>query len=63
MSNSSTGLNHAWDIVINKTAAQDADLARRRKEDFDFMVLCSSKNDMAMYQLFRDRSLDKKAST
>jgi len=40
------------------TEAQRADLARRRTEDFKFMVLCASKNNMAMYQLMRDRGLD-----
>jgi hypothetical protein len=34
------------------------ELARRRKEDFEFMALCAAKNDMAMYELLRDRSLD-----
>jgi hypothetical protein len=37
---------------------QAEDLARGRKEDFDFMVLCASKNNMAMYQLLRDKTLD-----
>ena len=35
-----------------------ADLARRRKEDFDFMVICQMKGNMSMYRLLRDRSLD-----
>lgn len=31
---------------------------RRCKEDFEFMVLCAAKGNMAMYELLRDRSLD-----
>lgn len=31
---------------------------RRRKEDFDLLVLCQLKRNMAMYDLLRDRSLD-----
>lgn len=34
------------------------DLTRRRSEDFKFMVLCASKQNMGMYQLLRDRSID-----
>lgn len=37
------------------------DLRERRKEDFDFMVMCAAKNNMAMYHLLRDRSLDNQA--
>lgn len=33
------------------------DLRRRSKEDFDFLVLCQSKNDMSMYELLRDSTL------
>ena len=62
MTHTATGLNNAWAKVIKPepTAAEIADLARRRKEDFDFMVLCASKGNMAMYRLMRDTSLDKK---
>jgi len=45
------------------TEAETKDLERRRSEDFQFMILCASKNNMAMYELFRDRSLDKKELT
>lgn len=45
--------------VSGQTAAEQRDLARRRSEDFQFMVLCESKRNMPMYHLFRDRSLDK----
>jgi hypothetical protein len=41
--------------VISKEAE---DLAQRRREDFDFMVLCAAKGNMSMYQLLRDLSLD-----
>lgn len=40
------------------TEQEVRDLERRRKEDFDFMVLCAAKGNMAMYQLLRDKSLD-----
>ena len=40
------------------TEAEIRDLERRKREDFDFMVLCASKGNMAMYQLLRDKSLD-----
>lgn len=40
------------------TEEEKKDLDRRRRADFDFMVLCASKGNMAMYQLLRDRSLD-----
>jgi hypothetical protein len=36
----------------------EQELARRRKEDFEFMVLCHAKGNPAMYELLRDRSLD-----
>lgn len=41
------------------TEQEQRDLERRRKEDFDFMVLCSMKGNMAMYELLRDKSLYK----
>jgi hypothetical protein len=61
VTHTATGLNNAWAKAIKgePTAAEKADLARRRKEDFDFMVLCASKNNMSFYRLFRDTSLDK----
>ena len=34
------------------------DQDKRRKDDFEFMVLCAAKGNMAMYELLRDRSLD-----
>lgn len=40
------------------TEAQKADRVRRQKEDFEFLVLCQLKNNMAMYNMLRDRSLD-----
>lgn len=40
------------------TQEEKDDLDRRRKEDFEFMVLCASKGSMSMYQLLRDRTLD-----
>jgi hypothetical protein len=46
----------ADDTSEQKTAEDDRQ--RRRSEDFRFMVLCASKNNMAMYQLLRDRTLD-----
>lgn len=45
--------------VLNRTDPA-ADLARRRREDFDFMVTCAAKGNMAMYSLLRDKSLDEK---
>lgn len=36
----------------------EEELAEARREDFQFMVICASKNNMAMYQLLRDHSLD-----
>lgn len=44
--------------IIDAISKPTDDLARRRREDFDFMVLCESKGNMAMYRLLRDRSLD-----
>ena len=35
-----------------------ADRAQRRSDDFKLMVLCASKNNMSMYQLLRDKTLD-----
>ncbi len=46
----------ADDTPEQKAAAEDKQ--RRRSEDFKFMVLCASKNNMAMYHLLRDTSLD-----
>lgn len=51
----------AMSVVTGRTEAEAKDLARRRREDFDFMVVCASKGDMAMYRLLRDRTLDKPA--
>ena len=34
-------------------------LAQARSDDFEFMVLCHAKGNPAMYELLRDRSLDK----
>lgn len=31
---------------------------KTREEDFRFMVVCAAKDNMAMYHLLRDRSLD-----
>jgi hypothetical protein len=31
---------------------------KRRKDDFQFMVLCHAKGNPAMYELLRDRTLD-----
>lgn len=45
------------------TKIESKDLERRRTEDFNFMVVCASKGNMSMYQLMRDRSLDKKVMT
>jgi len=39
------------------------DLARRHREDFDFMVMCAYKGNMGMYELLRDRSLPNKYGT
>lgn len=33
---------------------------KAREEDFRFMVVCAANDNMAMYQLLRDRSLDAK---
>lgn len=38
---------------------QEEALDKARSEDFEFMVLCAAKGNMAMYDLLRDRSLDK----
>jgi hypothetical protein len=35
----------------------EAELARRQREDFDLLVLCQAKGNPAMYELLRDRSL------
>jgi hypothetical protein len=42
---------------------QPDDRDQRRRDDFEFMALCASKNNMAMYQLLRDRSLDEPKPT
>lgn len=39
------------------TEAAKADLARRRSEDFNFMVLCHAKGNLSMYELLRDRDI------
>jgi len=68
MANSANGLNGAWKIVTEDlkrfaenrgTAAEKEDLRRRRSEDFDFLVMCALKGNMGMYDLLRDRNLDK----
>ncbi len=38
----------SWQVPSAKSAAE---LDNARSEDFNFMVLCASKNNMAMYQL------------
>lgn len=44
---------------LAKEAAEEKDRVQRRSDDFKFMVLCNFKNNMAMYHLLRDHSLDK----
>jgi hypothetical protein len=43
--------------------AQDKLIQKRERErsskDFEFMALCHAKGNPAMYELFRDRRLDK----
>lgn len=62
MTNSTNNLNNAWVIVTTPTPTltpeQTADIKRRQTEDFDFMVLCTSKGNMGMYRLLRDTDLD-----
>lgn len=41
-----------------ETEEAKADRARRKREDFEFMVTCSAKGSMGLYHLLRDRSLD-----
>lgn len=36
---------------------EDPTLARRRREDFDFMLTCAAKGNMAMYHLLRDKDI------
>ena len=48
-------------IKAERTPEEIADQARRRSEDFKFMVLCAAKGNMAMYHMLRDRSLDESA--
>lgn len=50
----------AMDIVTDRTEAAAEDLARRKREDFNFMVLCAAKQCMGTYHLLRDRSFDKR---
>ena len=40
------------------TEAEVKDLERRKKEDFEFFLLCHSKNNPGMYEMLRDRKLD-----
>lgn len=40
------------------TEQQAKDIARRRREDFEFLVLCQAKGNPAMYELLRDRTID-----
>lgn len=35
------------------------ELSIRRSKDFDFFLLCQLKSNMGMYELMRDRELDK----
>lgn len=61
MTHTATGLDGAWATATEKfglTDAQKADIKRRRREDFDFMVLCQFKRNMSMYHLLRDTGLD-----
>lgn len=37
--------------------AVDPTLLRRQREDFDFMLVCASKGNMAMYHLLRDKDI------
>lgn len=57
MSHSARGLNGAWNQCMKPV--RDLDRERRISEDFQFLVLCQSKGNMAMYELLRDKSLDK----
>lgn len=41
------------------TARTQEELNRARREDFEFLILCHAKGNAAMYDLLRDRSLDK----
>ena len=38
-------------------AKKSKELAERRRADFEFMVVCAAKGNMAMYELLRDREL------
>lgn len=61
MTHSATGLSNAWAIAGTKPEDDEkakTALAQRRRDDFDFMVLCESKGNMAFYNLFRDTGLD-----
>lgn len=57
MANSATGLETAH-AIVTKPLMSDEELRRRRREDFDFLVLCQYKNNMGMYHMCRDTSLD-----
>lgn len=52
---SETSFKRIHQRMVDSPARQKA-----REEDFRFMVVCASKDNMAMYQLLRDRSLDAK---
>lgn len=43
---------------IHQQMVDSSRRAKAREEDFRFMVVCAAKDNMAMYQLLRDRSLD-----
>lgn len=49
----------APDVLLPGRFDPPADLQERRSEDFKFMVLCEYKRNMGMYQLMRDKELDK----
>jgi hypothetical protein len=57
-------INH--EVALGDAAAAlerkiaEAEYQRRCREDFAFMVLCASKQNMSMYHLLRDKSIDNK---
>lgn len=52
---SETSFKRIHQQMVNSPARQKA-----REEDFRFLVVCAAKDNMAMYHLLRDRSLDAK---
>lgn len=52
-------MEYNFDDLAKKSEEKKADdLERRRAKDFEFFILAHAKGNPAIYELFRDKSLD-----